>query len=304
MQYTFASPAKINLFLHVLGQKPNGYHEIQTWFQYIDWCDYLTFTLLSDSHEIYLECSHSELMHATGNPENNLILKAAWALQKKVDHLNLSLPGMRIQLDKQIPLGAGLGGGSSNAATTLVALNYLWDLNLSTDTLMELGVQLGADVAFFVYGHSAFAEGIGEKLSKLAAPQYYYLIVTPKIHVSTPLIYQDSALTRDTPSLKIDTLKHADPLLLYTLGIRNDLEAVVCKLSLPVQKTVDWLSQFGHAQVTGSGSSVFLGFKTEIEAQKVLNLLPNLLASTLVSGRIARAVNDSPLYDNWGVAKR
>jgi 4-diphosphocytidyl-2-C-methyl-D-erythritol kinase len=303
MQHTFSSPAKINLFLHVLGQKPDGYHLIQTWFQYLDWCDYLTFNFIPNSLEINLKTKNPELLSSMGAIENNLILKAAYALQKKVAHLNLSLPGVQITLDKQLPIGAGLGGGSSNAATTLVALNYLWNLGLSIPELMDLGENLGADVPVFIFGHSAFAEGIGEKLSKLAAPQYYYLILTPKILISTPLIYQDSGLTRDTPSLTIDTLKHADPLLLYTMNICNDLEPVVCRIALPVQKTLNWLSQFGHAQVTGSGSSVFLGFKTRIEAQKVLNLLPTLLANTPISGKIARAVNNSPLYDNWGVAK-
>ena len=169
---------------------------------------------------------------------------------------------------------------------------------------MDLATKLGADVPFFIFGHSAFAEGIGEKLSNLPAAEYYYLIITPQIHVSTATIYQDAGLTRSTPSLRIDTLKHADPLLLQGLGIGNDLEPVVCKISYPVQESLNWLSQFGPAHVTGSGSSVFLGFKAKFEAKKVLNLLPPLLAYTPVSGKIARAVNNSPLYDNWGVAKR
>ncbi len=304
MQLTLSSPAKLNLFLHVTGQKPDGYHLIQTWFQYLDWCDTLKFSFLPDSQEIKLHTVHPLLLRELQeNPSNNLIIKAANALKKHVAPLNLALPGITITLDKILPLGAGIGGGSSNAATTLVALNHLWRLNLSKQELMTLGTTLGADVPFFIFGHSAFAEGIGEKLTALPAPEYYYLVVTPDIHVSTPIIYQDPTLTRDTPSLKIDTLKHADPLLLHTLGICNNLEPVVCRMSLPVQESLNWLSQFGPARVTGSGSSVFLGFKTKVEAQKVLNLLPNLLASTPVSGKIAGAVNDSPLYDNWGVAK-
>lgn len=304
MQLTLSSPAKLNLFLHVTGRKPDGFHLIQTWFQCLDWNDTLKFSLLSNSQEVRLTTSHPFLTkELQANPKDNLILKAADALKNHVAHLNLALPGVAITLDKTLPIGAGIGGGSSNAATTLVGLNHLWQLNLSKEQLMTIGAKLGADVSFFVFGQSAFAEGIGEKLSPLAAPEYYYLVITPEIHVSTPIIYRDSRLTRDTPSLKIDTLKHADPLLFHTRGICNDLEPVVCQISLPVQAALNWLSQFGHARVTGSGSSVFLGFKTEPEAEKVLNLLPNLLAYTPVSGKIARAVNDSPLYKNWGVAK-
>jgi 4-diphosphocytidyl-2-C-methyl-D-erythritol kinase len=304
MQLTLSSPAKLNLFLHVTGQKPDGYHLIQTWFQYLDWCDYLTFSLLPNSQEIILKTTHPDLLEDLQNdPKDNLILKAADLLKKHVSGLNLPLSGVEIILNKNLPLGAGIGGGSSNAATTLVALNHLWQLKLSKQALMTIGETLGADIPFFIFGHSAFAEGIGEKLTQLSAPEYTYLVITPEVQVSTPIIYQDSGLTRSTSSLRIDTLKHADPLLLHTLGICNDLEPVVCKLSLPVYESLNWLSQFGPARVTGSGSSVFLGFKTRFEAEKVLNLLPNLLASTRVSGKIARAVNDSPLYDNWGVAK-
>lgn len=304
MQLTLLSPAKLNLFLHVTGRKPDGFHLIQTWFQCLDWCDTLKFSLLPNSEEITLITTHPRLSkELQANPRDNLILKAAYALKNHVTHLNLVLPGITITLDKVLPLGAGIGGGSSNAATTLVALNHLWQLNLSKDQLMTIGATLGADVPFFIFGQSAFAEGIGEKLSPLTAPEHYYLVITPEIHVSTPIIYRDSRLTRDTPSLKIDTLKHADPLLFHTRGICNDLEPIVCQISSPVQASLNWLSQFGHARVTGSGSSVFLGFKTEPEAEKVLNLLPNLLAYTPVSGKIARAVNDSPLYKNWGVAK-
>ncbi len=305
MQLTLSSPAKLNLFLHVTGRKPDGYHLIQTWFQCLDWCDTLKFSLLPYSQEIILETTHPLLSKALqANPKDNLILKAAYALKSHAAHLNIKVPGVTITLDKILPLGAGIGGGSSNAATTLVALNHLWQLHLSKEQLMTMATSLGADVPFFIFGHSAIAEGIGEKLSALNAPEYYYLVITPEIHVSTPIIYQDSRLTRDTPSLKIDTLKDADPLLFHTRGICNNLEAVVCQISSPVQASLDWLSQFGHARVTGSGSSVYLGFKTEPEAEKVLNLLPNLLAYTPVLGKIARAVNDSPLYKNWGVAKR
>lgn len=304
MQLTLSSPAKLNLFLHVTGKKPDGYHLIQTWFQYLDWCDNLKFSLLPNSQEIILSTTHPQLLAEwQKNAQNNLIIKAAHALKKYVAHLNLILPGVAIILDKQLPLGAGIGGGSSNAATTLVALNHLWQLNLSRQALMNLGATLGADIPFFIFGQSAFAEGIGEKLTPLPAPEYHYLVITPETHISTPIIFQDSRLTRDTPSLKIDSLKHADPLLLHTLGICNNLEPVVCRISLPVQESLNWLSQFGPARVTGSGSSVFLGFKTKFEAEKILNLLPNLLASTPVSGKIAGAVNKSPLYDNWGVAK-
>lgn len=304
MPLTLFSPAKLNLFLHVTGRKPDGFHLIQTWFQYLDWYDTLRFSLLSNFKGVKLITSHPLLSKELQiNPKDNLILKAADALKEHAAHLNLDLPGVAITLDKVLPLGAGIGGGSSNAATTLVALNHLWQLNLSKDELINIGATLGADVPFFIFGHSAFAEGIGEKLSPLTAPEYYYLVITPETHISTPIIYCDSRLTRDTPSLKIDTLKHADPLLFHTRGIRNNLEPVVCQISSAVQASLNWLSQFGHARVTGSGSSVFLGFKAEPEAKKVLNLLPNLLASTPVSGKIARAVNDSPLYKNWGVAK-
>ncbi len=299
MQLTYSSPAKINLFLQVIGQKPNGYHLIQSWFQYLDWCDYLSFSLNTQTQDIILNINSPNvaLRHTLEqNLQDNLILKAAHALKKQVFHLNLPLPGISIILDKHLPIGAGLGGGSSNAATTLVALNNLWGLGLSKQDLMALGATLGADIPFFIFGHTAFVEGIGEKLSALPTPNYFYLVITPDVHIATPIIYQDPRLTRDTPSLTIDTLKHADPLLLHQLGLRNDLEMIVCKLSLAVHQSLNWLSQFGHARVTGSGSSVFLGFKTEVEAKKILNLLPKLLASTPVSGKIAQAVNKSLLY--------
>ncbi len=269
---TARSPAKLNLFLHITGKRPDGYHNLQTLFQIIDIADTLTFTPRTD-HEIRL--THP----LDGVPASeNLIIKAATALQAHYTHQHGKAPtGINIQLDKVLPMGGGLGGGSSNAATTLSVLNRLWQLNLPAPTLTQIGRTLGADVPIFLLGRSAWAEGIGEVLIPVELPEYHYLVVTPPCHADTAQLFQHKALQRNhpkqpTPLTTEGTLTHTidlDPLnITQTLG--NSFEPVVRRLYPEIDTTLSWLEQFGPAQLTGTGSSCFVPFKAEAAAQQAL----------------------------------
>jgi len=265
---TLLSPAKINLFLHITGRREDGYHELQTLFQLLDWGDSLSFTA-NNSGEITLRG-----MDLNIPTTENLIFRAASLLQR-------GDTGVDILVQKRIPAGAGLGGGSSNAATTLLALNHLWQLKLPRDELQALGATLGADVPVFVGGRTAWAEGIGEVLTPVDLEQRWYVIITPDCHVSTRQIFSHLQLTRNTSPIKMAAFFEG-----YS---RNDCQQLVRKLYPAVDESLNWLNRFGEARLTGTGSSVFVGFGTESEARVVLQQLPGQW-----TGVAARGLNQSP----------
>ena len=264
------SPAKLNLFLHITGRRPDGYHELQTLFRIIDRCDEMTFRH-QNSGVLSLHCSGPT---AAGLPmDNNLVLQAARKLRSFANEKNL---GADINLHKILPQGAGLGGGSSNAASTLLALNELWQLHLSQQQLCEIGVSLGADVPIFVAGNSAWGEGIGEKLSPVELPPCWYLVATPPCAVATEAIFSHQQLTRNSP-----TIKMAD-FLAGRSG--NDCELVTKLLYPEVGNALNYLSKFAKARMTGTGSSIFAEFHTEAEARAIQGKLPKSLQCFVAKG--------------------
>lgn len=269
------APAKLNLFLHVTGQRADGYHELQTAFQFLDVGDVLWFEVTSGGG-VELECG------LPGIPAGqNLIIRAARFL---ADHTGCR-QGARIGVDKRLPVGGGLGGGSSDAATTLVALNALWGLGLGVDELAELGLQLGADVPVFVHGAAAWAEGVGEKLTRLPRlAEPWYLVVHPAVSVSTIEIFSDSQLTRNAHPIKI-------PAFLAGAGV-NCLEPVVVRRYPEVGKALNWLSKNRPARMTGSGACVFAPCKDRHQAESILKQLP-----VPWTGFVARGCNRSPLLE-------
>ncbi|MDP2125850.1 MAG: 4-(cytidine 5'-diphospho)-2-C-methyl-D-erythritol kinase [Pseudohongiella sp.] len=276
---TLLAPAKLNLFLHITGRRPDGYHLLQTVFQLLDYGDELSFSLRDDD-QIRLHCDSPEL-----SGEDNLVLRAARLLREHCD----CNQGINIELVKRIPAGAGLGGGSSDAATTLVALNQLWHCGLTKEQLAAMGLSLGADVPVFVKARSAWAEGVGEHLTPMLLPAIYYLVLTPACHVSTSVIFSHQELTRDTHPIKMAAFLAGQS--------RNDCEMLVRMLYPEVNAALEWLSQFAPARMTGTGSSVFAGFQDETSARAVLEQLPSDAQGPLknISGFVARAVNESVL---------
>jgi 4-diphosphocytidyl-2-C-methyl-D-erythritol kinase len=263
------SPAKLNLFLHITGRRKNGYHELQTVFQLLDWGDDLTFTP-----------NNSALITLESNPidiplEDNLIIRAARLLQR-------GDLGAHITVDKRIPTGAGLGGGSSNAASTLLALNHLWDLQLTREQLQTIGAGLGADVPVFVGARSAWAEGVGEILTPVELTQRWYLILVPDCHVSTAQIFSHRQLTRNTIPIKMATFFEGES--------RNDCQQLVRHLYPQVDKALKMLNNFGEARLTGTGACAFISFENATEAESVRNELPGEWTSILAKG-----VNSLPL---------
>ncbi len=239
-----SSPAKINLFLRITGRRPNGYHDLQTVFQLLTLKDEITITPAAHGN-LQITCSDTDL-----ETPDNLAHQAALMLRER---LNIAL-GATIHISKQIPVGGGLGGGSSNAATVLLGLNQLWRGGLSIDELAQLGLALGADVPLFVRGETAWAEGLGERLTPIELPRQTYVIVNPGCHVSTSAIFLHPDLTRDSSSSTIARfLDQGTPLV----G-KNDCESVVCDLFPEVQKALAWLRQWGPASMTGTGASIFL----------------------------------------------
>ena len=263
----YPAPGKLNLFLHVLGRRPDGYHELQTVFRLLDRCDRVGIAARSDGRIVF------------DGPfgEDNLCVRAARLLQR---------PGMGcdLALEKSLPIGGGLGGGSSDAATVMLALNKLWALGLSRDRLRILGLKLGADVPFFIYGRNAIGEGIGERLLAIALPAAWYLVLTPQVSVSTKEIFE-SALTRPTKRLKI-------PPFLSGQGA-NDLEAAVVARFPDVAAGLAWLRKHRpQARMTGSGACVFAEFETEAEARALHGTLP-----AGMRGFVARGLDRHPLHD-------
>ncbi|OCH11185.1 4-(cytidine 5'-diphospho)-2-C-methyl-D-erythritol kinase [Aliivibrio fischeri] len=266
------SPAKLNLFLYINGQQENGYHELQTLFQFIDLCDHLTITA-NQSGQITLAPDIPGV-----KTEDNLIWKAATLLQQ---HSQCEF-GAHIEIEKILPMGGGIGGGSSNAATVLVALNFLWQLNLSNDTLAALGVKLGADVPIFVHGFAAFAEGIGEKLQPATPKELWYVLIKPEVSIATVDVFTHPDLVRNTPKQPLHALLEAT----YV----NDCEKIVRSVYPEVDYQLSWLLEYAPSRLTGTGACVFAEFNSEKEAQEVYSLIPDN-----ATGFIARGMNTSPL---------
>lgn len=261
------APAKLNLMLHILGRRADGYHELQTLFQFLDTGDELGFALRRDG-EIHLHTAIEGVPH-----DSNLIVRAARLLQQ---HNQCPL-GADIWLDKRLPMGGGIGGGSSDAATTLLGLNRLWQLNCSEDLLASLGLSLGADVPVFVRGRAAFAEGVGEKLQPVTLPEPWFLVAIPQVLVSTAEIFSDPELTRDTPPIKVRSLLEG--------GGRNDCQPVVMKRYPEVRNALILLNKFVPTRLTGTGACVFGSFPNEDDADKVARQLPATLPSFIAQGR-------------------
>lgn len=267
------APAKLNLFLHITGRRADGYHELQTLFQFLDHGDTLGFRVREDG-EIRL---HGEI---AGVPhDSNLIVRAARLLQQA----SATPLGADLWLDKRLPMGGGIGGGSSDAATTLLGLDHLWQLNLGLDRLAELGLRLGADVPVFVRGRAAFAEGVGERLTPLDLDEPWFLVAVPQVSVSTAEIFSAPELTRNTPIIKVCGLPEG--------GGHNDCQPVVEARYREVRNALNLLNKFVHARMTGTGACVFGSFPNRSDADKVSRQLPATLPSFT-----ARGCNLSPLH--------
>lgn len=268
------APAKLNLFLHVTGRRPDGYHDLQTLFQLIDLADTIGITLREDG-----------VIERAGGPrgvapEADLAVRAARALQTATG----TRLGASLRVVKRIPMGGGLGGGSSDAATTLLALNRLWGCGLSLERLAELGLALGSDVPVFVRGASAWASGRGEELSPVELPERWYLVVHPGVAVSTAEVFQAPELTRNTPLITIRAFLES--------GGRNDCEPVVRKLFPEVGEALDWLARLAPSRLTGTGSCIFASFASAIEAERHAARVPDRWRSF-----VARGLSVSPLRE-------
>jgi 4-diphosphocytidyl-2-C-methyl-D-erythritol kinase len=272
------APAKLNLFLHILGRRPDGYHELQTCFQFVDLCDEISIEVRADG----LIRRAVEIPNLPA--EADLCIRAARALQEASG----ATLGADIALAKRIPVGGGLGGGSSDAATCLLALNRLWGIHWPTERLAALGLKLGADVPVFLQGRVAWAEGVGERLTPLYPPlapsEANYLILKPNVFVSTAAVFQDPELTRNSAPITIHGF--------LASGGRNDCLGVVRRRYPEVARALDWLSVFGSARLTGTGACVFLACENLDLAQEIRRKVPPEFESFL-----ARGLNDSPLLE-------
>ncbi len=287
----FLAPAKINLFLHVVGKREDGYHLLQTVFQLLDFYD-----------TIFLKINNKGAISRAQQVDNisevdDLCVRAALALKNYAlekppiqQQANAAL-GVDIAYEKRIPMGGGLGGGSSDAATVLIALNQLWQLNLNRQTLMDIALKLGADVPVFVFGQNAWAEGIGEVLHAISLPVTYYVVITPQIHVSTAQVFSrlnhNKTLTKYTNPMTITGFSKKP----FSDDFKNDLEELVCNDYLEVAATLSWLKQFGKAKMSGSGASLFVAVNSEEQAQQILQKKP---INTL--GFVAKSLKYHPLF--------
>jgi 4-diphosphocytidyl-2-C-methyl-D-erythritol kinase len=277
------APAKLNLFLHITGRRPDGYHALQTVFQLLDWGDRLHFTRRDDG-------VIARKTDVPGVPEDSdLVIRAARLLQMHAG----SRFGVDIEIDKILPMGAGLGGGSSDAATTLLALNRLWDVNLPRQDLQNLALQLGADVPFFIFGHNAFAEGVGEALQAVDLPKRFFLVVTPAVHVATVAIFSEEALTRDSKVLTMTDFlaQHSSAADWPDSFGRNDMQAVVVEKYAEVAQVLEWFSHLAPARMTGSGASVFAAFRSKAESELAQAKLPASWKST-----VTESLDSHPLF--------
>ena len=269
------APAKLNLFLHITGRRADGYHELQTLFQLLDYGDQLHFAVGADER-VTLSPTLPGVPY-----QDNLIIRAAQLLWPyRTVHC-----GVHITLDKRLPMGGGLGGGSSNAASTLVALNHLWQCGQTREQLQALGLQLGADVPVFVGGRTAWAEGIGERLTPMNLGHRWYLILSPQCQVATARVFSHKDLTRDTSNITVAAF--------LGQGGRNDCQALVRCLYPAVDQALNWLEQFApQAQMSGTGACIFAAFDSAQKAHEVLAKAPEHLL-----GFVAQGVNRSPVYE-------
>ncbi|MDK1682789.1 4-(cytidine 5'-diphospho)-2-C-methyl-D-erythritol kinase [Acinetobacter terrestris] len=265
------SPAKLNLFLHITGRRDNGYHELQSIFQLIDLTDWLEFSQTNDLTISIAGLSSVDL-------EQNLIYKATQILKP----FATKLTGLKIAIEKNIPMGAGLGGGSSNAATTLIVVNQLWQCGLSIEQLAELGVKLGADVPIFVHGRNAWAEGIGEHLTFIDLDQKQYIVLKPDCFISTQLLFSQKTLTRDTKPTKFCAYQ------LTPFNFGNNFEPLARSLYPEVNEAMQYLDQFGIAKLTGTGACVF----TEVTVDMNID---EILAHSPCKAYLVNSLNESPL---------
>ncbi|MBA6348935.1 MULTISPECIES: 4-(cytidine 5'-diphospho)-2-C-methyl-D-erythritol kinase [unclassified Colwellia] len=282
--YSFPAPAKLNLFLHIIGQRNDGYHQLETIFQFLDHSDTIEIRK-TQGNSIELLTPIDGVLH-----EDNLIVKAARLLQnyllKNPTTFNNVYLGAQIKITKILPMGGGLGGGSSNAATILLALNTLWQANLSTTELAKLGLSLGADVPIFIHGFSAFAEGVGEELTAVYPQESWFLVSKPDVSISTASIFTDADLTRNTAKVNLnDDISKLDIDLCH-----NDCQTLVIKKYPEVAKLLAWLVEYAPSRMTGTGACIFSRFDTEQEACRIQSLLPNGIISF-----VAKGVNTSPL---------
>lgn len=274
MSHAYPAPAKLNLFLHVVGRRDDGYHLLQSVFRLIDRAD-----------TVHLELSDDGQVVRVGDlpgvaEDDDLTVRAARLLQAHAPEG----AGVRIRLEKVLPMGGGLGGGSSDAATVLLALNRLWQVNLPRQKLQQLALQLGADVPVFIYGQTAFAEGVGEILNPVSVPPAWYVVLMPPVQVPTAAIFAAPELTRNTSALKMAR---------FSAGMgRNDLQPVVASRYPEVAHSLEWLAQFGAARMTGSGACVFAAFETEEAAWDVLRQLPETM-----QGFVAQGLDRHPLIE-------
>jgi len=271
------APAKLNLFLHVTGRRADGYHDLQTLFQLIDLCDDIAITPREDG-----------VIERVAGPaevpaETDLVVRAARALR---DYTGTPL-GATLEVKKRIPMGGGLGGGSSDAATTLLALNRLWGTGLAVDTLAGIGLSLGSDVPVFVRGSSAWADGRGERLAPVELPERWYAVIHPGVHVATPAVFQAPELTRNSPVITIRAF--------FQTGGRNDCEGVVRARFPEVAEALDWLARFAPARLTGTGACLFASFASASDAERVAAQVPRRWTSF-----VARGLNTSPMCECLG----
>lgn len=273
----YPAPAKVNLFLHIVGRRQDGYHLLQSVFRLLDFGDTVHIGLRDDGQIIRTQ-------EITGVPaEQDLCVRAAKLLQT---HTGCTL-GANLWVKKRTPMGGGLGGGSSDAATVLMVLNDLWQLKLSKETLMSLGLSLGADVPFFLCGTNAWVEGIGEIIQPISLKPSYYVVLTPQIHVATGEIFSAKELTRDTNPTTIAAFQ--------TNEFWNDLEPVVCQRYRAVQSSLNWLGQFAKARMSGSGASVFIEVENKDYAEQVLVSAPSQMEGVKLSGFVAKGLDHHPL---------
>ena len=268
------SPAKLNLFLHITGQRPDGYHELQTVFQFINLYDFIDFEIL-ESGIIKRSTNNSGIVEA-----DDLVIKAAYKFKEE----SQTKLGVDISLLKNIPIGGGLGGGSSNAATTLVALNQLWQIGLSTKELANIGVSIGADVPFFIYGHAAWAEGVGDKLTKIELDEHFYLVVYPGCNISTRTVFESADLTRNTLPITIRDF--------FNGNSGNDCEEFIRNHYNEVAEALDWLNEYSPSKLTGTGGCLFAQFRDEKIANNVKDKLPMKW-----KGYVVKGINTSPLLE-------
>lgn len=266
------APAKLNLFLHVVGRRSDGYHLLQTVFRFLDHGDTLRCERRTDGRIV-----RAEPLPGVA-PASDLVVRAAEALRDATG----ASAGITLHLDKRLPMGGGLGGGSSDAATTLIALNHLWHTGLDSPRLQAIGLRLGADVPIFIHGRSAFAEGVGERFSEVLLPPAWYLVLVPAVSVPTPEIFRSPLLRRDTPAVSARDWRPGEG--------RNDLEPVACSLFPEVERHLAWLRTYGNARMSGSGACCFVDFASEAPARAALAALP-----AGMRGFVARGIDRHPL---------